>query len=313
MQNKEINLFFSVDDNYCKFLSVTLDSIIKNSNKENTYNVYVLNSGLSDKHKMLLNSQADAYKNFNIFYEDMNEKLQKFKGLLFTRDFYNQTIYYRLFIPSLFPNIDKALYLDSDIILLDDVAKLYNTELGDTMLGVIIDEAVQNTQIFKDYVEQALDVKNTSYFNSGVMVMNLKKLREVNFEDQFFNLSKQYSFKVAPDQDVLNILCEDKTTIIDNSWNKMPIKDSYYQNEYPHLVHFNMMFKPWQFDDIQYCHLFWEIADKNIFKDEIYKTKAAFTNELREKAITVGQRLFSIAQEELDNPNNYKRQFIDKK
>ena len=308
--NNQINLFFSVDDNYCKFLSVTLDSIINNSNNNFIYNIYVLNSGLSDHCVQKLNNQVSKKTNFNILYVDMHEKLKKFEGLLFTRDFYNQTIYYRLFIPTLFPELDKALYLDSDIILLDDVAKLYKIELGNKLLGVIIDEAVQNTQVFKDYVECALDVKNTNYFNSGVMIMNLKELRNVKFEDQFFNLSKKYKFKVAPDQDILNILCEDKTVIIPNEWNKMPIKNSVIRCDNPKLIHFNMMFKPWQFDDVEYCHYFWDIANNNVFIDDIMKTKEQFTNELRQKALDVGARLFSLAQEEIDNENNYKKTYI---
>ena len=127
MTKQTISLFFALDDNYCPYLSVALDSIMKNANKDYNYDAYVLATYLSQENKEIL--KARALDNFNIEFVDMNEKLEKIASMLHTRDYYSKTTYYRLFIPNMFPNLDKALYLDADIIVPGDISELYNIDL----------------------------------------------------------------------------------------------------------------------------------------------------------------------------------------
>ena len=225
---EKINLFFAVDDNYCAFLSSAIHSMLKNSNTHYEYNMYVLHNGISNEKQEIIKNQIKG--NATVDFVDMNEKLHVLEDRLVTRDYYTMTTYYRLFIPNMFPNLDKALYLDSDIIITGDIAELYNTEMGDNLVGAVPDMAVQNTPVFIDYVENALGVKAEKYFNAGILLMNLKEMRKFDFENKFIELLGKYKFRVAQDQDYLNVLTKDRVKYVDNSWNVQPIPDNICKN-----------------------------------------------------------------------------------
>ena len=73
--------------------------------------------------------------NIKIEFVDLNYYIDRIKDKLYTRDYYSKSTYFRLFLPNLYPNYDKILYLDSDIVILDDVAKLYNINIKNCLLG----------------------------------------------------------------------------------------------------------------------------------------------------------------------------------
>ena len=119
----EISMFFASDDNYIMFLSVALRSIIDNANKNYKYHAYVLMTSMSEQSmEAILNMQEDYFK---IEFVNVKDKMSSLSNKLFTRDYYTNTTYYRFLIADLFPNINKALYLDSDIVVKGDISKLY--------------------------------------------------------------------------------------------------------------------------------------------------------------------------------------------
>ena len=161
-----IPIFFAVDDGYAPFLGVTLESMFEKASKNYFYNIHVLNNGINDEYKeMLMKYQNSDY--CKIDFVNVNERINAITEL-HTRDYYTNTIYYRLFIADLFPEYDKALYLDADIIILDDISKLYNNNIKNHYLGVICDDVVNSCDEFKNYTLLALGVKADQYFNSGI-------------------------------------------------------------------------------------------------------------------------------------------------
>ena len=216
----KINLFFAVDNNYSTFLSVTLNSIMDNANPNYTYDCYVLDNGVHQIHKDIIEYQLK--ENFNIIWVDMQEKLKKFEEKLHTRDYYSKSTYFRLFIPNMFPNLDKALYLDSDIVVLGDISELYNTELNSNLVGAVTDSAVQNNEIFKNYVKEVVGVDDDKdYFNAGVLLMNLTEIRK---RGNLFQLSMAYyslhrHSMPYLDQDILNAIFSDSIKLIDPKFN----------------------------------------------------------------------------------------------
>ena len=121
---RDINLFFAVDNNYCPFLSSALESIIQNANHKFNYNIYILHNGVSLLNQEIIKSQV---KNQRVEFVDVEPKLKELAAELAVRDYYTVTTYCRMFIPNMFPSIDKALYLDSDIIVNGDISSLYQT------------------------------------------------------------------------------------------------------------------------------------------------------------------------------------------
>lgn len=309
---EKINLFFAVDDNYCPFLSTTFYSILKNASKDYEYNFYVLHNGLKQTSKDKVNQEIlKQEKNINasLTFVDVTEKLEILAEKLFTRDYYSKTTYYRLFIPNMFPNLDKALYLDCDIIVNGDISELYNTNLENNLVGAIPDMAVQNTPVFIEYVEKALGIKADRYFNAGILLMNLKEMRNSDFENKFIDLLGKYKFTVAQDQDYLNTLTKDRVVYVDYSWNVQPVPNNICPTEKRNLIHYNMLWKPWIFEDTLYGDNFWEYAKECSMYKEIIDLKNSFTDEKRNNSLAGGKKLLELCAIEANDPNNYNNRF----
>ena len=99
-------------------------------------------------------------KNISIEFVDLNYYIDSIKEKLYTRDYYSKATYFRLFLPNLYPQYDKVLYLDSDIILNDDIAKLYNINIKDNLLGAVPDEVIRFTPVFSEYSERVVGVSD---------------------------------------------------------------------------------------------------------------------------------------------------------
>jgi lipopolysaccharide biosynthesis glycosyltransferase len=299
--NKENNIpvFFAVDDCYIPFLAVTITSLIEHASHKNHYDLKVLFTSISEENKAKIKKYER--ENVSIEFVDLNEHLERIQSKFYTRDYFSQTTYYRLFIPDIFTDLDKALYLDSDTVILDDIANLYNIYIGDNLVGAVPDGAVQSVKEFQDYVELVIGMASyKNYFNAGILLMNLKALRDFRFRIKFLYLLDTIKFKVAQDQDYLNRLCKGRTTIIDSSWNVMPAATSKNRAEVPKLIHYNLSNKPWHLDNIPYEEYFWEYAKKTEFYDLILKIKSEFTENQKQADIQTGLRLVELAQKEAD-------------
>ena len=101
---KEIPLVFAVDDNYAPFLCVALRSIMDNASVDYFYKVFILNTGLSIKNKKMIVSIAEEMSDdISIEYVNVAGRMDKLGCKTYLRDYYTNAIYYRIFIPSLFP------------------------------------------------------------------------------------------------------------------------------------------------------------------------------------------------------------------
>ncbi len=305
---KEIPIFFSTDDNYVPCLVVAIRSLIDTSSKENMYILHILNTGLNEESKQVLTSMETD--NVKIKYVDVSAKIDdiyhKLKAQL--RDYYSPAIYYRLFIPSLFPQYKKALYLDCDITIIRDIADLYNVNLGNNLIGGCIDEVVANSEIFSNYMANGVGVIQQKYFNSGIIVMNLEGFRKENLEDKFLYLLNNYPFSaVCPDQDYLNILCKDKVHYLAQGWDKMPIADPTFDEKDLYLVHYNMFDKPWKYEGVLYEKYFWDAAKKTPYYNMLLQMQKDYGDERRAKDRQALQNLLNYANQVANDPNNFKR------
>lgn len=299
MEKKIIPIFFAIDDGYIPFFGVALQSLIENSSKDNMYVIKVLYVNITEENQKKI--KKFAQDNVSIEFVNLNYYINKVKDQLYTRDYYTQTTYFRLFIPELYPQYDKALYLDGDIVVLSDVADLYNIDLGDNLIGATPDGAVQTTKVFQEYAEKVVGLADyNNYFNAGIVVMNLDELRKFKFHEKFLYLLRTVKYSVAQDQDYLNRLCKGRTKIIPDTWDRMPMVGDTVSREDLHIVHYNLSFKPWHFDDILYEEYFWKYAKKTEFIDEIQVIKATYSQEDRFKDMEMGKNLVALAQKECD-------------
>ncbi|MBQ7788765.1 MAG: glycosyltransferase family 8 protein [Clostridia bacterium] len=308
MNRNIIPVFFSCDDKYMPFLSVAIRSLIDNASKDYRYEISVLNSGLKEENKQRILSMQD--ENLTIKFIDVTSKLSRFGKLLHTRDYYTIAIYFRLFIPAMFPKYKKAIYLDSDIVVLDDISKLYFTELDNNLLAGVSDDVIASRPDFIDYAEKGVGIKHEKYFNSGMLLMNLDLMREIDIEERFAELLNTYHFPtVCPDQDYLNVICKDRVLYLDKGWNKMAINNNYEGK--PMVVHFNNFAKPWQHDDVHYGEYFWEYANKTEFKDIIREIRENFSDEDMQKQIEGAENLVKSVDEIIHDEKNFCNTLFD--
>ena len=272
-----IPIFFSCDNNYIPYLSVTIQSLIDHAASDIEYRIYVLHTDINEEsQKKLLTQERE---NIKISFVSVLDKIKNISNKLDdVRDYYTQTIFYRLFIAELFPNYSKAIYLDCDIIILDDLKDFFNINLNNNIVACVVDKIVAHNDDFKVYVKEFLGVDNEHYFNSGVLLINLDEYRKEQVEDAFYQMVTNYSFKsVAPDQDFLNYVLKNRHLEISEDYNRMPIADDY--NGKMKIIHFNMFMKPWLYDNVIYEDYFWKYAKETIFYSDIKEVKNNYSDK----------------------------------
>lgn len=294
-----IPIFFAVDDEYIPFLAVALQSIVEHSTDEYYYVIKILYTNISEENKEKINKYTK--ENINIEFVDLNYYIEKIKGKLYTRDYFSMTTYFRLFISNLYPQYNKAIYLDSDIVLLTDVAKLYNEDIGDNLVGAVPDDIIQQNQVFQEYVEKVVGVASyKNYFNAGMLIMNLDQLRKNKFQEKFLYLLENVKYSVVQDQDYLNRICKGRVKLLDIGWNVMPNATKDVNEEDIKLLHYNYQYKPWHYDNIPYGNYFWDLAKKTEFYDKLQEIKNNFTDEMKYQDRVADEKLRELAQKESD-------------
>jgi lipopolysaccharide biosynthesis glycosyltransferase len=233
--------------------------------------------------------------------------------------------FYRFLIQDIFPETEKVIYLDSDIIVLSDIAELYAENIDGLLLAAVADADFQgqmnkpgdNT---KQYADESLKLKNPyGYFQAGVLVLNLSEMRKMNSAEKWLELASE-RLRYA-DQDVLNRACQGRVKYLDMSWNVLidcngerisevieyaPV--SVYQEyikarEAPKIVHYAGFKKPWQVPGEDFGELFWlyarqtpfyEILLDKMMREKSHKIKKQELNALRriaEKILPKGSKI----------------------
>lgn len=305
---KEIPIFFSTDNNYVPFLDVTIRSLIANASKEYKYHIVVLNTGLdaekTDKIKAMEN------ENFKIEFADISYAIKDIRDKLPNEQHFGLATWYRLFIQSLFPQYDKILYLDCDIIVLGDISELYNTDLEDNYIAGVIEHWILHSPVFSYYTKKAVGIESKEYINAGIMVIDLKKFRENEIEQKFVKLINTYNFDVIdPDQSYINFLCHGKIKYLPFEWNRTPLET--VPCDSPKIVHYALGSKPWHNPDMFLGYHFWEYAKDSPFYDEIIKIRDSFDTLARLKKERAGIDIQIKAFEYADGDNTFKKRLAD--
>ena len=277
---KIIPIFFACDNNYAKYLAVTIKSMMHNANKKDyAYRLYVMETDLDikylDKFKALLEGDS------TIEFVDVKKQIKSFMSRITLRDYYTCATYYRFFIMEMFPQYDKAIYLDSDIAVVGDISKFYNYQIGNKLLGAVQDEVLYINEPFALYSQLNVGVPTNKYFNAGILLMNLKQFREQDIYNKFIKLLMVKSFPVAQDQDYLNYLCYGKVRLFPLAWNKNPFHTPLFNDKLVKIIHFKMAWKPWKYDGILYEEHFWKYAKMTEFYQDILDAKNSYTKEMQ--------------------------------
>ena len=306
----EIPVFFSIDNGYAPFLSVALYSAIQHSSPDRRYRAIVLYQELSEENIRRLS--ALATDRFAVEFVPMQHGLESISDRMSNRlrcDYFTLTIYFRLFIPAMFPRYDKAIYIDSDVAVTGDLAELFDTDIGDNFIGACVDRSVAEVPSLVHYMENAVGVDKNEYINSGVLLMNLKRLREAELDTRFLDLLNTYHVDcIAPDQDYLNAMCNGKIHYLPDTWDAMPNEHQPPMAD-PKIIHYNLFSKPWCYDGIQYGETFWEYAALSGYAGEIRAYKDSYSEEQKQSDVQCLERLVRRGGEMPDQEITFKKLF----
>lgn len=302
-RNTIIPIFFACDNQYIKYTMVAMKSMIENASKEYMYHMHILHTDVS----AAMQERAKELENANtrIYFDDVTERLAKLDGELPVRDYYSHTTYYRLFIPDMYPQYDKAIYIDSDTITIGDISKLYEQNIDGYYVAGVRDQVVIQDETFGEYVEKVLGLDRHAYFNAGMLLMNCKAFREENLLQKFIQLLNTYTFVVAQDQDYLNIICKDQVLWLDASWNTEVFGELPCKEEDIQILHYNMASKPWHYEGFRLSEHFWKYAQMTSFYEQIRQELVDYTEEDKAKDRYSGEHLLELALREIQNENNY--------
>jgi lipopolysaccharide biosynthesis glycosyltransferase len=282
MKKPVIPVFFSVNDAYSPFLATAINSIRENASQDYQYRIHVLTDDISDQNRERLS--RFSREGFQVEFYPLSELMRQLPAVQKLEQhcfgaFASLTIYFRLFIPTLFPQYDKAIYLDADLVVPGDISRLYREPLGGKLLGAVADYSIQKIGPFMHYIDTYVGVDHHNYVNSGVLLLNCKRLREVNLSGRFLDWVERYGLEtVAPDQDYLNTLCWQGIHYLDPDWNAMPSECLRFMDN-PQIIHFNLASKPWLNESVPYDNIFWKYAATSGYEAEIRARQKAFLQD----------------------------------
>ncbi|WP_171016771.1 glycosyltransferase family 8 protein [Pseudalkalibacillus caeni] len=231
-----IQLVTATDDKYAKPLGVMLKSLLENKKSDLKINIYIITSNLSTHNEFNIRGILKDYDIDPTFIKIDKGKYSNYKE----RDYISKETYYRLSIPELLDtNIVKVLYLDCDIIVKEDITLLWKEDLEGFFVA-----GVKELPRISRYKKKKLSIpKRFGYFNSGVLLINLKKWREQNITNQIIDYMKNNSDKISfPSQDPMNAILYDKWKKLNPKWN---YRHNLRLSIEPAIIHYTGKNKPW--------------------------------------------------------------------
>ncbi|MDO4611767.1 MAG: glycosyltransferase family 8 protein [Candidatus Saccharibacteria bacterium] len=283
---KIVPIFFTINSSYASYAATSIKSLTEKTDPKRYYRIIILHDGINlinrfRLRRLVTKNCAIQFKKItrSVYLRVIIRSCARRKG---AGDFFSSAVYYyRAFIPRLFPQYEKAVYIDSDTILRGDIGELFDLDLKDKAMAAMVDPKVETIPEFRDYVNNAVGVPYNEYVNSGVLVMNLKKLRKMGYLKTMIELVERTDENlVAPDQDYLNVILRGNIKFLNPIWNAEP------QEKLPRgtkLVHFNLCNKPWHYKNVPGEKLFWDAAKKTSFYKDLKRQQANFTTKEQKK------------------------------
>ncbi len=298
-----IPIFYACDEAFVPYTIVSLTSMIENASKNRRYRIHVLYAKMSEKMKDEVKKLQNEF--FEIVFVCVEAELDKIGKVLPLRHYYSKTTYFRLFIAELFSEYKKAIYIDSDTVVLGDVSQLYDTKISDNLVGACHEQAMVQHPIFGEYAEKVVGIDRNKYFNAGMLLINCERFREDGIFEKFLNLLGEYDFIVTQDEDYLNVLCKDEVFWLDDGWNTEVFGEIKVEEKDRKVIHYIMVSKPWHYSDCRLGEAFWKYAKKTPLYNLILNELNGFSADKKARDAESVISLENMAREEIIKPNNY--------
>lgn len=285
LSHDSIPIVLCGDENFIPHINTTIASIVHNTDKKTKLDVIIIGENYTINTQNHLRDYSNEYDNLSIRTYAINA----FDDIMPHMHF-NKFNYYRLLLSEILNEYDKVIYLDGDIVVLHDIKELYETSLGGCAIAACECYAVKamlakNVPAFqeiyqgdvKDYMEYYVGLSTEgieTYFNSGVMLLDLDKMRRMKFSkkmEKYLEVKNGNLWFV--DQDLMNYVFQRNYKVLDSSWNVMNMDDGYIKEYLPAEKYFEYVNlkkkakiihyaggeeKPWINLNAEFASLYWK-------------------------------------------------------
>lgn len=226
------------DDHYTILMAALLKSIEKNYKGDAALDFYVVSDGIKPATKQKLLSSFDN-EQLRFHFIEMEDVIPKEVKLPLDHSSYPLNIYLRLFIPYFIPQqVKKVIYLDVDMIVMENITRLWEIDLGENIIAAVQDERILTVDNewggIKNYDALGLQ-PDTKYFNTGLLVFNTELWRKEKIDEKVLNcIAENKKFANYPDQYGLNVILANRWKELDAKWNYFAVNDL----KYPYIIHY---------------------------------------------------------------------------
>lgn len=282
---------FASSDYFVPYLTVALNSLVAHADKNTNYDIFVFTKDATEEKQKYVKDFITR-ENVSVRFVNVIDYFEQLK--LPIHGHIGIETYFRFVMPPCLKNFDRVLYLDADLIVLDDVNKLYSMDMQGRPIAATHDcmlTASINSRGFKEfypYVRDKLGLDDIErYFQAGVMLFDIKQFNEGGCSEKLINMVKGYQYYIL-DQDALNEFYKTNYFGFESEWNWQPlqkhmkelgymehmnprVRERYLAVKNPRIIHYSDANKPWFDPDEDKAVEWWFYAKDTPFYEVILK------------------------------------------
>lgn len=279
-----IHIALNIDNKFIYPCIVFLTSLLDNRSPSTIYHIHILTSkDFSQDNINKINTLINKFGKDFLKIEFINMH-NAFEGAM-TNNYISTTSYYRIRLPSLLSDVDRVLYIDTDVINFADLTEMYNLELNDDIFLRGALDNVENTAELRSF-----GIYTSKYMNAGILLMHLKSMRKFGMEEKITDFVNNHYLE-HHDQTAINAVCYNNFGILSIKYatfcfdkyenmvkynnrqdkryrySEAELQQAYYE---PILLHYVGWTKPWdRGNNIKYSEYWWYYAKLTDFYEEI--------------------------------------------
>lgn len=277
------------DNNYCIPTGVAIQSLIDSYKKDAKLIVYIIACNVDDENKALFNALSTRNAEVKIIECNLSE-LKKYSEINY---YVSPSALLKFLIPNLISEYERILYIDGDVLVRKDITDIFETDIDGYYAAAVADFAGMFAYKFHTRL------KLPRYFNTGVLLLNAKRLRAEHMDEKLFACKAAHPEYQCMDQDVFNVVFKNEVKFLPHKYNVMMANleimqkemgitmreiDTFFHSDYgsyknleadSYLLHLTNEFKPWIYKNV-YMHEEWlKIFKRTPFakKELEFKTK----------------------------------------
>ena len=290
-----VPVVLAANDYYAPILCTCLESIREHISETVSYDFAVFHTDITKQNQDRISSIFKASGNVRLQFINISSIVADYK--LDAREHITTETFYRFLILDIMKNYEKVIYLDCDLVVNADLAELYQTELGDSLIAAVRDvDFIGQLNIpgatTLSYSRETLKLNDPwQYFQAGVLIFNVPQMRRLTTVTELLELADKDLYRYS-DQDILNVLCQGRVTYLDPRWNHIfdchgerisnvivwdpvPLYKEYMEaRKNPYIIHYAGFCKPWDEPSEEFGEVFWDYAGRTPYYEVLIQRLA---------------------------------------